>query len=241
MKYLTFYFFLIFSVFSYSLQGQDPMDQKEYYIGTGYSIGWGQFSQFNSILNTYNDNKTQEKEFNEVHIPNGFAFSIGTHISIFNVEAGFSQRQQRKKTEFSENEILYRRDARLRINTAFIGLGLFVPTTSRFGMGVNVYGDRHAIRLSTREAEKKSISRSSFVSPVVERRYGMTLDATFYFGDMDDHGTKLMIKPFYSFIFKDIDAKPFDELLNGEGGSEDLNGNYSHFGLKFIITYSVVK
>ncbi len=220
---------------------QDPLDYREYYIGTGYSIGWAQFGPLNSILDQYNENNTQEIEFGNIHIPNGFAFSLGTHISIFNFEGGFSQRQQRKKTEFSANNILMRRDSRLRINTFFIGAGVFFPTTTRFGFGTDVYLDRHTIRLSTREGEEDRISRAGFISPLREKRYGLTFDLTFYFGQMDDHGTKLMVKPFYSFIFRGIDAAPFNEVLNQDTSGESLTGNYSHVGLKFIITYSVVR
>ncbi len=240
MKY-KFLYLLIFCLFPLSfIYSQDYFDRKEYYIGTGYGMGFGQFDKFNSILNKYNEENTQEKEFRELHLPNGFAFVLGANLSIFNIEAGFSQKQQRSKTKFSVNETLMRRDARLRFNTFHIALGAFFPATDRFGFGPNVSVDQNLVAFSTRGGEEGSVGKSSFISPVRDKRYGLTASLRFVFGNMDDHSTKLMLRPYYSYLFKSVDASAFNEVLNG-AEVNNLSSNYSHFGLSFIIIYSVVK
>lgn len=241
MKHLLSGLFFLLS-FSFATS-QSILDYKEYYVGTGYGVGFRNFSNLNEILNKYDDNTVQETSFGDWKAPNGIAFVVGTTQSFFNVEAGFSQMQQRRKTTFNDNEDLYRRDARLRINSYYLGIGVFFPVSSSFGFGLNASGDYYRMKLSTREALEKSINRSSFITPVTETSYGTTVEAKFYFGQLEYHGTRFMIKPYYSFIFSDLNGALFDESINGEGASADTNSRQkmSHFGLKFIVTYSVVK
>ena len=159
------------------------------------------------------------------------------------MEAGFSQIQQRKKTTFNDNTDLFRRDARLRITTYNLSVGVFFPVSSGFGFGLNASGDYHRMKLSTREAVAKSIKRSSFITPTKESSYGTTFEAKLYFGQMEHHGTRLMIKPYYSLVFSDFNGASFDDSINGEGASEntDSRQRMSHFGVKFIITYAVIR
>jgi hypothetical protein len=241
MKYLLSGLFFLLS-FSFATS-QNILDYKEYYVGTGYSVGFRNFGKLNQVLQKYNDNKVQETAFGDWRAPNGIAFLVGTTQSFFNVEAGFSQMQQRKKTTFNDNDDLYRRDARLRINSYYIGVGVFFPVTNSFGFGLNASGDYYRMKLSTREALEKSINRSSFISPVTETSYGTTFEAKFYFGQMNYHGTRFMIKPYYSLIFSDLNGALFDESINGVGASADTDSRQrmSHFGLKFVITYAVIK
>lgn len=219
------------------------MDYKEYYVGTGYAAGFGNFKQANEILNKYNDANLQENEFKKLRAPNGIAFSAGTTQGVFNIEAGFTQIQQRRKTKFNNADELYQRDVRLRINSYYISAGLFAATKGNFGIGANVSYDFYKLSLSTRENVERSINRSSFVSPSRGSSNGMTMELKLYFGDMDDHGTKLMIKPYYSILFKDLDVSATDDAVNGDGSSagSDSIQNLNHFGVKFIITYSVRK
>ncbi len=237
-KYLFSFLILLFG--SVTLFSQDYFDRVEYYIGTGYNLSWGKFDNFNSILNRYNETNTQEKEFKELHIPNGFAFAVGANLSVFSFEGGFSQRQQRSKTKFALNEALRQRDVRLRMNTYYIRTGVIFPSADRFAIGAGVSGNYNNIRYSTREGDEKSMNRVSFISPVIEKRYGMTVDLNFYFGAMNDHSTKLILRPFYGFVFKTVNAAPLDELLNGDT-SGGLSDPFSQFGLSFIVIYSVVK
>lgn len=223
------------------VSSQNILDYKEYYLGAGYSVGINNFSQINRVLDKYNDANVQEKEFKNINSPNGIIFVLGTTQSFFNFELGFSQIQQRRKTEYNDGSDLYQRDVRLRINSTYLSAGVFFPSTNSFGIGANVSGDYFRAKLSTRQALERTINRSSFITPSADSSWGMTIDLRFYFGRMDDYGTKLMIKPYYSFVFQDFDTAELDDNINGEGSSSSgrSSQNLSHYGIKFIINYSV--
>lgn len=246
MKYsLTIILILISSSFVFS---QKILDYKEYYIGTGYAAGFRNFDNTNQILDRFNADTLQEKDFGNFKSPNGITFSAGTTQGFFNVEIGLSQLQQRKKTNFSVGDDLIRKDARLRINTYFVGAGVFFPIERNFGFGVNASFDYHKMKLSTREAVEKSINRASFVTPTKQNSLGTTLQMRFYFGPMNDHGTKLMIIPYYSIVYSNLDGTTFDETINEDSNLYNKSPSVpnpvqkmSHFGIKFVVTYSVRK
>jgi len=238
MKYLlsiTFLFTSLTFVFS-----QNILDYKEYYIGTGYAAGFRNFGNINETLNSFNADTIQEKDFGNFLSPNGITFIAGTTQGFFNIEVGFSQLQQRKKTKFSVGDDLMQKDARLRINTYFLGAGVFFPVQRNFGFGANASFDYHKMSLSTREAVEKSINRSSFITPSSNTSLGTTIQMRFYFGRMNDHGTKLMIMPYYSIIFSDLDGTEFNKALNPSSSAE-VKQKMSHIGIKFVVTYSVRK
>lgn len=241
MKYLlSIIFFLttFTSVFS-----QNILDYKEYYVGTGYAVGIRSFSNTNEILERYNadTSRVQEKEFGDFKSPNGITFLVGTTLSFMNFEVGFTQLQQRKKTKYASGNNLNQRDVRLRINSYFIGAGMFFPVESNFGFGANVSFDLHRMKLSTRQAVEKSINRSSFITPSQNNSYGTTIQLKFYFGRMNDHGTKLLIAPYYSIVFQNLNGKEFDKTINDLDDSNATNQKMSHMGVKFVINYSVRK
>jgi len=239
MKY--FLTIILIVVFIPLVSSQNVLDYKEYYLGAGYAVGINSFSQINNVLDKYNNSNVQEKEFKHLTSPNGFGFVLGTTQSFFNFEFGFTQIQQRRKTTFNDGTDLYQRDVRLRLNSFYLGTGIFLPAGDQFGIGANVSGDYFRTKLSTRQALEKSVGRNSFISPSADSSWGITIDLRFYFGPMEDHGSKFMIKPYYSLIFEDLDTSEFDDNINGEGSSSSTKSiqNLSHFGIKFIMNYSV--
>ncbi len=241
MKHIiTFCLFMLFSLFAI---GQDVMDYQEYYLGTGYSVGIGKFSQINHVLDKFNEREIQEKDFTGFRSPNGIAFAMGTTQTFFNVEAGFVQIQQRRKTTYNDNNNLLQRDVRLRMNSYYLGIGIFLPVNRGFGIGAGVNGDYYNLKLSTRIGNEGNMSRVAFITPSSGSTYGTSVELKFYFGDMNDHGTKLMIKPYYSIMFNDFDVTDLDNTINGENSADDSdsNQNLSHFGITFLINYSIRK
>lgn len=246
MKYSLSIILLLVS-FSFAFS-QNILDYKEYYLGTGYAVGFRDFGNTNQILDRFNADTIQEKDFGDFRSPNGITFAAGTTQGFFNLELGFSQLQQRKKTKFSVGDDLIQKEARLRINTYFVGAGVFFPVQRNFGFGANASFDYHIMRLSTREATVRSINRSSFISPSKNNSLGTTIQMRFYFGQMNDHGTKLMIIPYYSIVYSNLRGGAFDDVINATSNEEmkspaveNPSQQMSHFGVKFVVNYSIRK
>lgn len=217
------------------------LDYKEYYLGAGYTAGFSKFEQINSILNRYDDAVNQEKEFRDILIPNGISFVAGTTQSIFNFEIGFNQLQQRRKTLYNDGSDLFRREVRLTLNSFHVGTGLFMPAGNSFGIGSNVSFDYFRAKLGTREGLDKNLRRVAFINPSSFNSWGMTFDLRFHFGMMKGQGSSIVVKPYFSWVFKGFDVSETDDNINGEGASSsyDSSQNLSHIGVKFILNYSV--
>jgi hypothetical protein len=64
MKYLLSGLFFLLS-FSFATS-QSVIDYKEYYVGTGYGVGFRNFGKLNQVLNKYDENNEQETEFGKL-------------------------------------------------------------------------------------------------------------------------------------------------------------------------------
>lgn len=244
MRYLIISFcVLLLAVPFGSASAQNIFDYQEYYIGTGYNVSYAPLGKINHILDRYNNNVTQEKEFADLILPNGFAVELGTHQSVFSFYGGFTAKRQTKKTKFVLNETLYQRNADLSMNAYYVGIGIFSPAGDRMGIGFSVAGEYTHIRLRSKEGVEGQLKNATYVSPVLDRLFGITGEFKLYAGIVDQEGTKLMIKPYYTYIPKRLDLTPFDELINPDlpADGTDLRQDFSHFGVRIIITYSVTR
>jgi hypothetical protein len=226
-----------------SASAQSILEYKEYYIGTGYNVSYAPFGKLNSILDEFNNQTVQEKEFGALRVPNGFSVELGTHLSIFSISGGFTSERQNKKTLFAINDELRQRNADLHMTAYHLGAGIFTPVSDRFGLGINVAAELNNFKLRTREGVEGQLKNATYVSPIIERLYGLTGELKLYAGLVDEEGTKLMIKPYFTYIPKKLDLTPFHQAINPDVSTDgmDLQQEFSHFGVKIIITYSVVR
>ncbi len=241
MKHFSLFTFLFFLLLNTNLKSQDILNFQEYYLGTGYNIGIGSFTQLNSILNEFDDGLVQEKEFKNIRTPHGLTFNLGTHQSFFNFDLNFSNNGTKRISEFSSSDTLFRREVKMNLNSFSYGIGIFFPTESGMGIGANAGVNQNFIKLSSRQAEATNISKSSFITPIKDQLWGMTFSLKFYFGDFYNHGTKFMIQPYYSYTFKSLDLSPLNELINSDTTNNNLNQKFNHFGIRLIITYSIIQ
>ncbi len=236
-----FYILLVFLLNINTIKAQDYFGFQEYYLGTGYNVSYSQLIQYNFILDKFNRNTTQEKSFSASHLPNGFSFIIGTHQSLFDFNLGFSTLAQKRKSEYAIGDELYQRDVRLSINRFSLGTGVFFPTDSSMGIGAGVSADYNNFKWSTKADLDTDVAGKAYISPVKNTMYGMTMELCFAFGDMDETSTKFMIKPYYSFTFKNQDLYLLDEAVNGGPTPAGLNQRFNSFGINLLVNYSVVR
>lgn len=238
-------FFIAFTfLFITSLSfAQDFLGRQEYYMGAGYGFGLGNFKQATDILYHYNDNNKQEKEFQDFIAPNGLSIIVGTTQSLFNLELGFSQYQQTRATKYNDGENLYQRNVKLKINTYSVGAGVYTPVTNRFGIGANAHVSYNSMQFSTKSGVKRTLNKASFITPSKGNSYGLTFDMKFAFGAQNYEGTRFVVQPFYSLVFDKLDGSKLDDNINGAGASanRDSNIDLSRFGLRFMLTYSLVR
>lgn len=220
---------------------QNYFSYEDYYGGAGYSIGVGNFSNANDMLHRFNAATTQEKEFKNFSVPNGFTCFLGTTQSLLNLELGFTQVQQKRTSKYLKNESLYLREVRLRVNSYSAGAGIYSPVTRSFGMGANAHISYNITQLSSRERQDKA-KKISYLTPSKNNTYGLILDMKFVFGSQDDIGNRFIIRPYYTVLFDDLDGSDLDDSINGAGTSSNYNSlvNLNHFGIKLAVSYAIV-
>ncbi|MGB1216268.1 MAG: hypothetical protein ACPG5P_00245 [Saprospiraceae bacterium] len=239
-----FLFFISSFLFFASLNAQDIMDYKEFYMGAGYNVSYGEFSELNYILDKYNDLGVNTKDFKELHIPNGFALALGTNLAFLNFEFGVATKKQRRLANYIVGDDLYARDVRLNMTSYSLGMGLFTPISRGIGLGIGASYELGNVKVQTKKALNSELGSKDYLDIVKDKTKGITLDFKFQIGDTEENGSKILIKPYYTLSFSsDTDLSPLDATIN-EGSMPDntnLNQNFSHFGVRIIVTYSVIR
>ncbi len=224
----------------------DPIDFREFYFGTGYNLSFFQKDRLNTVMRRFNDNHPEvTKGFKDVRMPNGFLLLGGGVIGVFNIEAGVTLKQLRRTSKFKVDTGEERRfDIRFNYTDYHLATGLMFHISNNFGFGLGADVNYGRLQLKNREAAAGSTRGASYINLHRESYWGTGVFANLYFGDMNDENTKLMVRPYFNWVFGDADITALDAELNPElpaMSSEDYKFSMSHFGIKFIIVYSAVR
>ncbi len=219
-------------------------DYKEFYMGGGYNVSYGTFSELNYILDKFNQEAVRTKDFKDIHAPNGFCLALGANLSSLNFEFGVASKKQRRSADYIVGDDTYQYDVTLNMVSYSFGTGFFFPVSDAVGIGLGAAYEFGTLKLQTRESLRNNIGRKDYLDIVKDKTQGITIDFKFQLGDMNDDGSKLLIKPYYTLLLNPrTNLAPLDAAVNPGSTTDpsDLNQNFSHFGIKFIVTYSVVR
>ncbi len=224
-------------------KSQDMWEFRELYLGTGYNVAFIDFEVTNRILDHFDINTTDiDAGFKKMRNPNGLMGELGIHVGTFTFNTGFNIKSRKRYSSYLVDNTLHQRDIKINTNSFNIGTGLFFQSTYSFGFGLDVNAEYNMIRAKTRAALKSSIGNAEYDTPIKENIWGVSFGPKFYFGDMEGVGSKLMIKPYYNWVLGSVPLNALDNEINADSGgvSGNMNESLSHFGLKIIVTYSVV-
>ncbi len=213
-------------------------------MGGGYNVSYGTFSQLNYILDKYNQETVRTKDFKDIHAPNGFTLALGANVASLNFELGMSLKKQRRSSNYIVGDDTYQYDVNLNMVSYSLGTGFFFPVSNAVGIGLGVAYELGRLKLQAREDLRSNIGNKDYLDLVKDKTQGVTIDFKFQLGDMDDDGSKLLIKPYYTLLLNPrTNLTPLDAAINAGSTPDptDLNQSFSHFGIRFIVTYSVVR